>query len=410
MASPAHTAPIIAPTAAPGPGAAQANALDSAGQPFHGIIDSVLVPEPAAHVFDGALTIRHAQFIWVWMVRDLAPDLIDFPTIDAAPGAREALEQHLPELLQRARAAVAESEDSAELARRLRVQIGGEEVLARLPVALTALRCRSALEKAQIFGRATSTIADEAALIQALQAFPRDNPKVAALLMHAAMGQVSHPGRLVSAAVHIAGEDTELRLIRAGLGPLIEAIYSHAQAVIPSLMQLGPFADIDLTCRAVERFHRLIHAVATYVELERGSRWSTLSASLIKHVSDLLAPKLRDLVPDVNRALRKSREGADQLDADSLFNALNGCYVLVTVRECRNSLALNTLFEEAWAHVGQALEVHVQRNLDYLRANPHDQIVAARLDGAIKMVGLRFNQDYAETLRRAKETIERRGA
>ena len=169
-------------------------------------------------------------------------------------------------------------------------------------------------------------------------------------------------------------------------------------------------APSAITVAAVERFHRLIHAVATYVELERGSRWSTLSASLIKHVSDLLAPKLRDLVPDVNRALRKSREGADQLDADSLFNALNGCYVLVTVRECRNSLALNTLFEEAWAHVGQALEVHVQRNLDYLRANPHDQIVAARLDGAIKMVGLRFNQDYAETLRRAKETIERRGA
>ncbi|WP_417310855.1 hypothetical protein [Devosia sp.] len=410
MASPAHSVPTDESTAASGRRAPLAPAPGFAGQPFLGLIDSVLVPDPAAHDFDGAVTLRHAQFIWTWMGRDLAPDLIDLTTIDTRPGAREALELQLPELVQRARDAVAATEDNSELARRLRVQIGGEEVLPRLPIVLTALRCRTALEKAQAFGRAAASITDEAALMQALQSFPRDNPKVAALLMQAAIGQVNHPGRLVAAAVRNAGEDSEARLQRAGFAPLIDAIYSHAQAVIPTLTQLGPFADIDLTCRAVERFHRLIHAVSTYIELERGSRWSTLSAALIKQVSELLAPKLRDLVPDVNRALRKSREGADRLDADSVLNALNGCYVLATVRECRNSLALNSLFEETWAHVGQALEMHVQRNLDFLRADPQDRIIAARLDGAIKMVGLRFNHEYAETLRRAKDTIERRGA
>ena len=42
----------------------------------------------------------------------------------------------------------------------------------------------------------------------------------------------------------------------------------------PALMQWGSFADIDLTCRAIDRFHRLLRAVTGYVELTRLSRWS----------------------------------------------------------------------------------------------------------------------------------------
>lgn len=43
-----------------------------------------------------------------------------------------------------------------------------------------------------------------------------------------------------------------------------------------------------------------------------------------------------------------------------------------------------------------------------LRANPADTITSERLDAAIKMTELRFNTEYADVLRRAKETVERR--
>jgi hypothetical protein len=71
---------------------------------------------------------------------------------------------------------------------------------------------------------------------------------------------------------------------------------------------------------------------------------------------------------------------------------------------------VNATFDQAWTQVGQALEIHLQRNMDALRANPADKVTSARLDAAIKMAELRFNAEYAETLRRAKDGIEKRAS
>ncbi len=43
-----------------------------------------------------------------------------------------------------------------------------------------------------------------------------------------------------------------------------------------------------------------------------------------------------------------------------------------------------------------------------LRQNPNDRVTSARLDAAIKMAELRFNTEYAECMRRAKDSAERR--
>jgi hypothetical protein len=245
-------------------------------------------------------------------------------------------------------------------------------------------------------------------LTQALQAMPLSDPPVAALLMQAAVGQVLNPTRLVTAAIRIAGGATEAVLQRAGFASLLDAIFSQAQSQIPALQQIGPFADVDLTCRAIDRFHRLMRGINTYVELARMSRWSMIAGALTKSVSELIEPRLRDVPMDVNRALRRARDGVDRLDGDQILSALNGCYILATVRDCRDSLALNAAFEETWGQVGQALEMHLQRNLEAFRQNPADKIVGARLDAAIKMAELRFNGEYADVLRRARESAERR--
>ena len=52
----------------------------------------------------------------------------------------------------------------------------------------------------------------------------------------------------------------------------------------------------------------------------------------------------------------------------------------------------------------------MQRNLELFRQNPSDRVIGARLDAAIKMAGLRFNPDYADVLRRARDGAERRVA
>jgi hypothetical protein len=386
---------------------AAARSAAMAGKPFLGLIDAVLVSDPVDFLFDGAIAHSHAMAAWVWMVRDVAPDLIDAGVSGDDPAAVQALEAQMPELLSRARAAAAESGSSRDAERRLFAQLGGEEPWERLPFVLNALRCRALLDKAQGFGRAVNGIADEAALSLALQSMPLQDQGITALLMQAAVGQVTQPARLMTAVTRIAGSATEAAIQRAGFAPLVDALLAHAQSQIPALMQIGPFADIDLTCRAIDRFHRLVRPVHGYIELSRNGRWAMVIAALTKSVSERVEPRLRDVVLNLNKALRR-REGAHKLDSDLLLSALNGVYVLASVRDARDSLALNAVFDQAWTQVGQALEIHIQRNLEILRQNPADTATAERLDTSIKMAELRFNAEYAEVLRRAKEAAEKR--
>jgi hypothetical protein len=384
-----------------------ARAQEGGGTPFLGLIDAVLVPDPVDFEFDGAVSRAHAVAAWTWMIRDIAPDLLDLGSGDDDPAARQALDAAVPDLLVRVRGVLAEMDRDRELDRRMRVQMGGEAVYGRMPVILNALKCRNLLVKAQSFGRAANSMGDDAALALALQSMPLNDRSVAALLLQAAVGQLTNPARLMGAAIKIAGSSSEAAMHRAGLAPLVDAVLSHAQAQIPPLAQHGVYADVDLICRSIERFHRLMRAVTGFVELARLSHWSLVVAGLTSSISELIEPRLREVVPDVSRALRR-REGTDRLDSDQLLIALNGCYVLATVREARDSLALNALFEQAWNQLGQALEMHVQRNLEVFRQSPNDKTTAARLDVAIKMAELRFNTDYADVLRRARDSASKR--
>jgi len=377
-----------------------------ASQPFLGLIDAVIVDGPADFAFSGAVPSDVAHAVWMWMVRSVAPDLIDLDVVNDQSQSLKALDLLMPELLVRARKLLAEAQTSAELAHRLRTQLGSEVAAERLPLVLHALACRGLLEKAKAFGRAANGMPDEASLALALQSMPLSDQPVAALLFQAAVGQVASPTRLVTAAIRIAGGPTEQALARAGFTPLLEAIVAHAQDQIPTLMQVGTFGDMDLICRAVDRFHRLMRAVTGYVEFSRGSRWPAVAAALTKAVSDRLEPKLRDVGPDVNKALRK-RDGVDRLDGDMVLSALNGMYLVATVRDCRDSLAVNAVYDQVWSQVGQALEIHVERLLQQVRNNPGEPVAAARFDAALKMAAIRFGQDFAETLRRASD-LERR--
>jgi hypothetical protein len=377
------------------------------GKPFLGLIDAVVVDAPADFAFDGAITTDDATAAWTWMVRDLAPDLIDIDVVDDIPNNVAALEALMPDLLGRVRKVLADAQTSFEVARRIKTQVGGDEAWDKLPIVLNALRCRSLLEKAQSFGRAANSMGDEAALALALQSMPLQDHAVASLLMTAAVGQVATPTRLINAAIRIANSNTEPALTRAGFGPLIDACFAQAQDQIPAMSQSGTFSDMDLVCRAVDRFHRLLRAVTGYVELNRSGRWSVIAAALTKAASERIEPKLRNVGPDMNMALRK-REGNDRVDGDQILAALNGIYLLATVRDSRDSLAVNALFDQVWAQTGQALEIHLERNLEALRRNPADSVISARLDAALKMAEVRFNLDYAETMRRAKDVAERR--
>jgi hypothetical protein len=392
--------PSAASFDAPEPGAATIAVLFEA-------LGFVLAEDGGAFAFDGALEKRHARTIWTWLARDVAPELLGSAGMDFNV---ETLTATAPVLVERAGSIIAAVRHGSDAELRLKSQIGGGVIWDRLPVALTALKSLPLLTRAAAFGRAMNAIESDDGILAALESVPRREGRLTALVMMAATGQVVAPGRLVLAATSLAGGEDEAALDRAGFGPLIDAILAQAQNLLPVVRQTGSFADIDLACRAVERFHRLVHPVLTYVELDHPGPRRERIGTLVRLVSNELEPRLRQLTSDISRALRQGRDGVDRLDADSLLAALNGVYLLGAVRDCRGSLAVNEAFDEVWVRAGETLAFHLTRTMDRLRASPGDAVLAERLANGIKMAEIRFGADYAEALRAGHEALSRRVA
>ncbi|SMQ61143.1 hypothetical protein SAMN06295905_0479 [Devosia lucknowensis] len=394
--------------AAPNTARPAARGAVASRKPFCGLIDPVLVNEPVLFAQPGSVSIAAANAAWTWVIRDLCPNLISAEGVASGNVTAADIEPLMPEVLATMKAAVDRVDNDGEALRRLRAQFGRDHAREEIRTTIAALRARALLPKAQGFGRAINGMTDDAALGAALQSMPLQDPQLAALLFHSAMGQVINPSRVMSTIVKLSGNATEAALVRNGYGPLIDAVLGQAQGQLHALQLSGPFADTDLVCRSLDRFHRLVRSLTGYVEFSRGSRTTQVIATITKVVSDRVEPRLKEVVTDLNQAMRRPREGADRIDNDRMLGAINGVYLLSAVRDCKDSLALNAVFDQAWSQTAQALELHIQRNLDLLRQNPADQMTGARLDAAIKMAEIRFNPEYADTLKRARATAERR--
>lgn len=372
---------------------------------------AVLVDDPAKFSFHGSLARSKMSVIFRWLSRDVAPNLVSeiSQALRSGEKADAVLDAQLPQILTDIRALESAASSSFEDARRLKAQMGGEEIYALLPQIKAILRSRPLLAKAKALGRACNSLTDDAALGTALQSMPLKSSATVAVLFHALVGEVQSVTRLVSAMIPIAGGANEVAIERSGFGPLIDAILAHAQNQVSQMsLNNGAYVDADKICTAIGRFHKLLRAITSLVEMERGSRWSKMTAELTKSIGSSIEPRLRALSADVSQSLRKPREGADRVDEEGLLEALNGMYLLAEVRDARESVALNTLFETVWKETGQSLEILINRNLDLYKANPADDNAARRFKAGIKMAEIRFGKEYADVLDRVFESVSRR--
>lgn len=380
---------------------------------FEAAIAGVLVDPPVFHPFAGAIDREIAGAIWTWIARDAAPDAIArlADGIESGAALKPAFETMLPEILAALKETLAREGSDWEFERRNTIQMGGDDARKRLPYVIMALRRHSLLEQAMAFGRAVSTLQDEATIATALQSISISNPVTRSLWMQAMISTTANPSRVMAAAASLSGGGDEVRITNAGFAPLVDAVLSHAQSQIALLgTHPGVFTDNDLACKAIERFHRLMRAINHNLEIDRRSQWGVVIADLTGRVAERLNRPMREITANLTKALRRPREGADAVDPDDVLGALNGMYLLITVRNSRDSLAVNALLEQAWSETGQAVEVLVTRTLDMFRAYPSDPVLRERLDIGIKLAELRFNPEYADILRRARDGAERRTA
>lgn len=380
---------------------------------FQAVMREVLVDQPVFHAFAGAIESELANAIWTWIARDVAASPVARLGDDLASGteAAEAFDRAMPELFSTLKANDAAEKADFDLLGRNTIQMGGQEARQRLPLVITALRRRPLLAQAARFGAAANLMDDDAALAGALQSITITNPVTRALWMQVMVGHMGNPGRALAAVVSMAGGASQSHVTAMGYDGLVEAMLCHGQIQIGRLAgTTSTFSDIDTACRAIERFHRLMRALTYTLDIERRSRWGKIAADLVSRMSERLERPLQMVNGHITQALRRRREGADVMDTAAVLEALNGLYMLVAARRARDSLAVNAVLDKAWGETGQTLEVLLTRALDAYRAAPGEMVARERLDAGIKMAEIRFNTEYAEILRRARDAAGRRAA
>jgi hypothetical protein len=380
---------------------------------FFETFEAVLVNPPVYHHLGGAIDRDIATSIWTWIARDMAPSEVAriADAIDSGAEPQAAFVLLIPELLERLKENAVIETDDIETERRNTLQMGGEEARQRLPYVIMAMRRQALLAQAANFGKAVGKLQDEATLAVALQTINITNHLTRSLWMQAMVGHMANPSRVMAAVTKLSGGNTETHITNSGYAPLAEAILSHAQSQIGRLSpQPGMFADHDLACKSVDRFHRLMRSISYNLEIERRSLWGTVITDLTARFSERLERPMKEISLNVTQALRRPRDSVDKLDPGDVLMALNGLYLLLTIRKSRDSLAVNALLDKAWSDTGQAVEVLTTRALDHFRINPADQVARDRLDAGIKMAEIRYNPEYAEILRRARDGADRRQA
>ncbi len=378
---------------------------------FLAAFEPIIIEEPTYFTFDTSISRKHLKRFWTWVSRDVLPGMeMKFDGLLEAGNTVDAATQIcINDMLAGVARVRAEANGDYDADRRMTIQIGGEEVRDRLDIILVALKSRHLITKAGNFGKKAISLTEDAALGAALQSLPLKDQTLAGLLMHVIVGQTAHPHRLITAASAVAGKANEEAIRGVGMGPLVDAILAHAQNQLAQMVPtLTGMSDIDSACKHLDRYHRLIRAVGSYLELAQNSRWTKSVAELTKQASVRLEPRLREVTGDIAQAMRRPRDGSDRFDADALLAALNGMYLVSGVREARDSLALNALFEQIWNETAQSIEVVVKRALDEFRDNPQSEGAARRLDTGIKMAEIRFNTEYADVLRRARDKFSQR--
>lgn len=359
-----------------------------------------------------ALRVEDIDAFWTWFARDVSAEFAN--ELEQAVGSDGS---GVAELAGRSEDLVNLSKHTVDAAaetgagHRLVIQLGGEAEFAALPSVLTCLANLRLLERAGDFGRAINAMDSVPSVAEALKAVALPDPALKRFWLATACRTVADPRKFLSAAVVAAGRQSVKAVREAGFGECFEAFLIDAQRQAITLSdRAGLFADIDLACRATQRFHSIARAIRYCFDLQPNAPWAFALSQLTRQIATAMEPHLGQVTADVIRVLRPPRDGADRLSDDALLQAFNGLYLLSAARDSRESLALNRAVERAWGEIGVAIESLGSRAIEAYRSAPDDELASRRIDAAIKMAAVRFGPEYARVLARSRDNAGRRHA
>lgn len=386
----------------------------------HGVLGAVFdLLEPVMMrssplIFATAIEKKHLEKFWVWLERDGAPKLIEGLKAKVLEEPKKverlvasAFKQLVAPLERQYQAAL----ESTEVQRRMSIQLGGFDVYEAFPLILTAIKHYDQLRAAKELASHMKQYETEEEFSDLVEVIELPTGPAQKLWCTALVYNMAWPGKFMMGVLDHCYGETEQTVRKSGYGPYGDAMVVNLQQLVDTIEeQAGLFSDIDLMCRAIDRFHRIARVLHYYLDLGKSSQWNHCIEILTGRVSKVLEKRLSEVVPNVTNVLRTPAQKAQILfTTDHVLQAYNSVYLLDAARNAKESLAVNTVVERTWNELGKSLEILLERALEDQKAAPFgDSLAIAKVDIAIKLCSIRFGAEYAQIMSKNKENIERR--
>jgi len=366
-------------------------------------------------VFGAGIRRSALDHFWEWLQRDLQQEeifLVNEVLGGQSQPSERQIEVALSNIVEMVSPLLQKCHEDPETKRRLTIQMGGPEVFEVLPTILLAFRYVSYIKSGVNLGRELSASEDPGAFAYALEHISFPTAEVKSLWCQSFVSGVLRADLLAATIAKLSYASTDEAIKKSGFGEYVGALLTNAQQQIEIIEnQTGIFRDIDLTCRAIDRFHQIARGLQFHLDLSKSSKWNVALERLVKRGALSLSSRFSDVLHDVNKVLGPAPKGANSvgLDPANVLQAYNGLYVMAATRSARESLAVNAVVERVWKDVGTALEAMVDRIFEHFKHSAgSDAFDTAQVEIAIKFCSIRFGAEYAAILRRNKDNIVRR--
>jgi hypothetical protein len=382
---------------------------------FFAPAESFLCDDDPVDRLPGRLPRPRLAAVWTWIRRDLAAAAYERalaadphdPQADARPIARKLRREVVPAMIERLR----DAGSDPKLRQRIAGQLGGEpayrclsdlayvfqnetafgEFLGHLPRTVTAF---DVVEPSRLCDLARTTV---------------DQGVIATDWIAAAiLARTANPVVLVHLACRLAGT-TDPRLVASGrYAPFVDTVIACIEQHVRRASGRGVDpASRDGFLADLRAYHEVARNLELALPIESVSAWFRRLGAARAAMSDVVAKQLEAAPGLVRRSLRVDNHGgwSDRFDAADFADAEFAVRVTLEARLAVDSLAVNELALRARKQVENTLELVSARLMDALKTpTVHDRAVLLQaVDGAIRLCGLVFGEEYAAVLRKSRD-------
>lgn len=363
----------------------------------------------------GRLARHRLPTIWNWIRRDLAApaweralaaDPLD-GTADAAPIARKLRREVVTLLVDTLR----DVGDDPKARQKLVGQLGGEAFFRCASDLAYVLRNESAF--ANLFGQLPSNltafdVVEPSRVVEIVRASAEQGLIAPEWVAAALLTRTTNPVVLVHLAGRLAGS-SDPRLLSGGRwAPLVDAVIGRIEQHAARAAQRGSDpAARDGFLADLRAYHELTRNFELALPVENVSAWFRRLGSVRAAMSELVSKQLEAAPGLVRRSLHLDNRGvwSGRFDAADFADAEFAVRVTLEARFAVDSLAVNELALRARKQVENTLELVVNRLMTELKspAAVDRTVLLQAVDGAIRLCGLVFGEEYAAVLRKSRD-------